>query len=293
LLPLWQRVLAALGEEARYLVCLRHPVAVAASLHARNVAAPALGEALWLRHHLDILRHAGERIAAVADYDRVLAAPLAELTRIAAALGLPPPSADAAADLARPGLRHQHPATAPLFPLAGALYQALRDATPPPPAEGFEAAMALFAATPGWLEQTLAFGTSHALAFQPVQQGNSWCAALEEGFQLHPNPPEAAPPRLDWPALPLRGRHAWFHARITTQPNAWPLVLDVWLHRAGRALAGEEVPLPPGRSGPVRVDFPDVGPGEATLSLALRLHADALDNTNSVATLFRPRLETS
>ena len=53
LMPLWAPLLAAEGVEARYLLALRHPLDVAASLAARDGIGMARGLLLWLSHLLD------------------------------------------------------------------------------------------------------------------------------------------------------------------------------------------------------------------------------------------------
>jgi hypothetical protein len=87
-LPFWQEVLARLGVEARYVVVIRNPLSVAASLRDRDGIAPERSGLLWLAYmvpHLSRIRQSG---FVVIDYDALMADPNGQLTRAAAGLGL-------------------------------------------------------------------------------------------------------------------------------------------------------------------------------------------------------------
>ncbi|MCB1018046.1 MAG: hypothetical protein KDB10_23375 [Acidimicrobiales bacterium] len=71
-LPFWQ---AVLGERPPAVVCLRHPLEIAASLHERNGFGPAYGVALWERYVRALWSHLVGRPAIVVSYDAVLASP--------------------------------------------------------------------------------------------------------------------------------------------------------------------------------------------------------------------------
>lgn len=90
LLPFWQRVFALMGVADAYVIAVRHPRAVIDSLAARDALDPRRSAWLWLTHVVCALRYTRGRPRVVVDFDRVLEAPLRELARIAAALGLPP-----------------------------------------------------------------------------------------------------------------------------------------------------------------------------------------------------------
>lgn len=96
LLPFWQRVFGTLELDDGYVIAVRHPLAVIASLTARDALDPRRSAWLWVLHLLCALRYTEGRPRVVVDYDRLLARPDRELARIAAALALPEAAADAA-----------------------------------------------------------------------------------------------------------------------------------------------------------------------------------------------------
>jgi len=109
LLPFWQQVFAEGGYEVAYVVALRNPLSVARSLRQRNGFDERKGYLLWLDTMLTVLAGVRAERFVVVDYDRLVRAPLAELGRIAAALGLPLDAARAseyAAEFLDAGLRH-------------------------------------------------------------------------------------------------------------------------------------------------------------------------------------------
>lgn len=88
LMPFWRPVLAAAGLAPACLLALRHPDAVAQSLARRDGMAAETAHALWLRHTLDALDGSRELPRLLVAYERLLASPGRELTRIGHALGL-------------------------------------------------------------------------------------------------------------------------------------------------------------------------------------------------------------
>lgn len=124
LLPFWQRRFRELGLADGYVIAVRHPAAVVASLTARDGLDPRRSAWLWLVHLACSLAYTRGRPRVVVDYDRLLAAPERELARIAGAFGLPAP------DPAEPAmiefrdrflaadLRHSHFASDDLDPAA-------------------------------------------------------------------------------------------------------------------------------------------------------------------------------
>jgi tetratricopeptide (TPR) repeat protein len=88
-LPLWQGIFEELGVEPVWVLCVRHPKAVAASLFARNRMPLALGELSWLEHYLNALRHLGPSLACIVHYEDWFSSPEAQLHRLAAAIGFP------------------------------------------------------------------------------------------------------------------------------------------------------------------------------------------------------------
>jgi hypothetical protein len=110
LLPFWQRVLADMQVADAYVIAVRHPQAVIDSLTARDGLDMRRSGWLWLTHLACALRYTQGRPRVIVDYDRVLAEPAHELARMASALQLPAPAADAARRYAEEflsaGLRH-------------------------------------------------------------------------------------------------------------------------------------------------------------------------------------------
>lgn len=89
LLTFWRPVFLAAGCSPHVCLALRHPAHVAASLTARNGFSAAQGWRLWLYHTLDALDGSAGLPVFVADYDALLAAPEAQLRRMARHLGRP------------------------------------------------------------------------------------------------------------------------------------------------------------------------------------------------------------
>ncbi len=80
-LPFWHLVL---GARPPAVVCLRHPLEIAASLERRNGFAPAYGMALWERYLRSLWSHLAGQPALVVDYDAVLARPAEVIDALAA-----------------------------------------------------------------------------------------------------------------------------------------------------------------------------------------------------------------
>lgn len=82
LLPLWSTVLRATGVEPRYLMVLRHPDEVAASLARRNDFPLEYGHLLWLMYVLEAERESRRGLRCVLTYDALLADPVRSLERV-------------------------------------------------------------------------------------------------------------------------------------------------------------------------------------------------------------------
>ena len=114
LLPLWQEVFTAAGVRPVYLLTLRRPWEVAASLRKRNRISESLSELLWLEHYLEAIRYAAADIVMVVPYDRWFTAPLVQTRAIAAAIDVPVSTgadnqttlASIASEMVDPNLRH-------------------------------------------------------------------------------------------------------------------------------------------------------------------------------------------
>ncbi len=88
LLPLWREILAELEVEPLYLLTIRDPRAVSASLARRNGLSEARSQLLWLLHHLDALRYTEGRFALVVDYDRWFTDPQGQAQALLDACGV-------------------------------------------------------------------------------------------------------------------------------------------------------------------------------------------------------------
>lgn len=114
LLPFWQARLAELRVQDGYVIAVRHPASVVASLTARDGLDVRRSAWLWLVHLAASLAYTQGRPRVVVDYDRLLADPRRELARVARAFGLPAPAEhDAGLSEFRtaflsPDLRHAH-----------------------------------------------------------------------------------------------------------------------------------------------------------------------------------------
>lgn len=91
ILPFWEQVLAELGIAASYVVALRNPLSVA---HSRRRLDPRRGRQVasdleWLVSIVPYFRRLRGRPLAVVDYDRLVEAPVAQIDRLATALGMP------------------------------------------------------------------------------------------------------------------------------------------------------------------------------------------------------------
>jgi len=92
LIPFWQRVFADVDATDAYVIAVRNPLSVIASLTARDGLDPTRSGWLWLGHLLCALRYSAGRQRVIVDYDRLLDTPLDALKRMALALGLPAPA---------------------------------------------------------------------------------------------------------------------------------------------------------------------------------------------------------
>ncbi len=72
LLPLWMTLLAELGVKPRFILALRHPVDVAASLGARDRLSATRASVLWLRHVLDAERSTRGHPRTIVHYEQLV-----------------------------------------------------------------------------------------------------------------------------------------------------------------------------------------------------------------------------
>ncbi|MBN8889050.1 MAG: hypothetical protein J0H91_01990, partial [Rhodospirillales bacterium] len=110
-LPLWRQVFEELGIQPVWLLSVRDPRAIAASLLARDGIPAPVGALLWVEHYLDALRHLGPDIAGIVHYEHWFTAPESQVARLAGLLGDAPAEAvEAARGAIRADLRHNAPA---------------------------------------------------------------------------------------------------------------------------------------------------------------------------------------
>jgi hypothetical protein len=91
LLPFWQSVLQSCKADDAYVVAIRNPRSVEASLFRRQSMDSATAQRLWLAHMVPFLRRIRGRPMVVVDYDLLMLEPRAQLERIARDLSLPEP----------------------------------------------------------------------------------------------------------------------------------------------------------------------------------------------------------
>jgi hypothetical protein len=89
LLPFWQSVIRLLEIDECYLVAIRNPLSVAASLFQRQNMDPVTSHLLWLAYMVPYLNRLATRRFAVVDYDVLMDQPLVQLERIANGLNMP------------------------------------------------------------------------------------------------------------------------------------------------------------------------------------------------------------
>jgi hypothetical protein len=137
-LPLWRAIAAELGLEPVYVLGARAPAAVAGSLMERNRLSRDFAEALWAFNMLEVLSEVGRELAAVVDYDAwFVPRPEAIADHLCAALGLPPPGTETAAQikaLIEPALRHHRGKAGAALAAFQALHRAMVAEAPRAPA---------------------------------------------------------------------------------------------------------------------------------------------------------------
>jgi hypothetical protein len=88
LLPFWLAVLSECGVDDAYLLAIRNPSSVAASLHARQGTDVETAQRLWLVNVVPFLDEIAGKPFVVVDYDCLMLDPRGQLERIAQRLGL-------------------------------------------------------------------------------------------------------------------------------------------------------------------------------------------------------------
>jgi hypothetical protein len=108
---MWQEIFDELQLEPFYILAVRHPGSVAASLSRRDLLAFSHSEALWLKTNLAVLSYTRSNLRAIVDYDRWFDSGLEQARTLIKSLNLFPSIseqqiANAVNDIAQPALRH-------------------------------------------------------------------------------------------------------------------------------------------------------------------------------------------
>ncbi|MGX4585827.1 hypothetical protein [Paenibacillus chitinolyticus] len=108
LLPLWQSVFEELNMEPRYILSLRNPLNVAASLYKRDQFLHDKSFAIWNLYVLSSLYYTSHKRRIVIDYDRLLEQPVETGQKISDFLNIPYGAMERArvGGLPKPALRH-------------------------------------------------------------------------------------------------------------------------------------------------------------------------------------------
>ena len=89
LMPFWQLVIRRLQVDECYLIAIRNPLSVAASLFQRQAMDAVTAYRLWLAYFVPYFNRLSNRRFVVADYDLLMAQPQPQLERIARAVEIP------------------------------------------------------------------------------------------------------------------------------------------------------------------------------------------------------------
>jgi hypothetical protein len=138
LLQFWQPVFSELGLRVRYLISVRNPLEVAASLRQRDDFSEIKSLLLWARYSTSCINDTDGELRAFVSYESLIQSPERELTRIASLLTLAPPLPDETRQYTQEflsqGLRHHEYSVEALEniekypPLFCRLYKIMRDA---------------------------------------------------------------------------------------------------------------------------------------------------------------------
>lgn len=136
LLPMWDRIVARCGARLQHVVCVRHPAAMAASLHKVAAIHPAVGEALWMTRIAVTFRHLGDN-GLILDFDDIVADPHRSVSMLCEYVCGPAKCHHQRVDEllsqspVKPDFRHAPASLDVIHPLAEALYRAVRAALEP------------------------------------------------------------------------------------------------------------------------------------------------------------------
>lgn len=125
LVPVWREILRERGAEPRFLICLRHPDEVAASLVRRDGMDRERALALWVEHVCAAVADTEAASRMLLSFDRILSSPEETAREIARFLDLPEPVAETLGrvrEFLEPSLRHERQG-APPTGLAGRIHE--------------------------------------------------------------------------------------------------------------------------------------------------------------------------
>jgi hypothetical protein len=134
LLPLWQEIFNELQLEPHYILAVRHPGSVAASLSRRDGLSSSHSQALWLSTNLDALSHTRNHLRAIVDYDRWFDSGMEQAGTVVKSLNLPrsiseKQLANAVDQTIHSGLRHHSSKQDEILsPIVARFYSLLRQA---------------------------------------------------------------------------------------------------------------------------------------------------------------------
>jgi len=134
LLPIWREIFAELEIEPIYILAVRSPGAVAASLGRRDGLTDSHSQLLWLKYNLNAFACPTEHLRAVTDYDRWFEAGHEQARMVVESLKVPWPVSEEKMEEAlnltiRPQLRHHGPREhATCSPFTEKLYVCLSEA---------------------------------------------------------------------------------------------------------------------------------------------------------------------
>lgn len=138
LFPMWAEIFTRLGLRPRFVYCIRHPAAVAASLARRDGFTPVEGLTRWLAYNTSIILGLGEQPVTIIPYDGWATEPAATMARLARVAQRP--DLDAASlqhildEAFDPALRHHLPEIGAEPPgVCGQVYDLLAQHTGPGP----------------------------------------------------------------------------------------------------------------------------------------------------------------
>jgi GT2 family glycosyltransferase/glycosyltransferase involved in cell wall biosynthesis len=133
LLPMWNEIFEELDVEPVFMLSVRHPSAVSASLRKRNGISYSHSQALWLKTNLDALAFTEGKLRVVVDYDRWFHDGMEQAKSVIAALdphwevGIEKLE-NALQSVVRTDLNHYADQFEPSKPLAECLYSLLAEA---------------------------------------------------------------------------------------------------------------------------------------------------------------------